>query len=212
MEHTYTFAQKITEILIKHRVIDRAEGDQLENAFKETDHDQYDDFLLQEGLIPESDLLRALSVYYQVPSTDVTGVFFEHALVTQFPKDFLLRNEMIPLEVDEESILLMVASDPGDPELVARIGDYVSYDVQFRVGLGRDIIDAIEEFYDKSLAVSQDLDAYQEQEIQDESRIDTFAADEAINTDVKELLESDVQDNELQEDLDDYQNSTRRRR
>ena len=66
-----------------------------------------------------------------------------------FPKDMLLRNAIIPLEVDE-NMMIMVASEPDDPELLFEIGEYVSYDIQFYVGLGRDICDAVKEFYDKS--------------------------------------------------------------
>src|SRR5690606_32722604 len=61
----------------------------------------------------------------------------------------LLRNEIIPLEVDG-NIMVMVASRPDNPELLFDIGKYVSYDIQFYVVVGRNIGGAVEEFYDKS--------------------------------------------------------------
>ena len=42
--------------------------------------------------------------------------------------------------------------DPGNADLPALIGQYVSYDVRFEIGLARDIQDAIKEFYDEDVA------------------------------------------------------------
>ena len=51
--------------------------------------------------------------------------------------------------------------------------NYVSYDIEFRVGIASDIIESIEEFYDKSLTDLELDDNLQfletEKEIQDEA-------------------------------------------
>jgi len=144
-----SFEAKLLTVLIKMHAINAEDALALEKAFHDSGVDQFDDFLLSEGIIDEENLLEALSQCYQVPSFDVVGYFFERHYVRMFPKDMLLRNRIIPLDVDENS-MVVVASQPDNPELLSEIGANVSYDIQFYVGIGRDICDAVEEFYDKS--------------------------------------------------------------
>src|SRR5207244_235001 len=87
---------------------------------------------LAEGIIEQEELLEALSEYYQVPSFDVIGYFFETHLLRMFPKDMLLRNEIIPMQVDE-NMLIVVAANPNNPDLLFEIGENVSYDILFHV-------------------------------------------------------------------------------
>jgi hypothetical protein len=144
-----TFEAGILRILARLGAINPEDALTLEQAYHESDIDQFDDFLLSEGIVDEEKMLEALSEYFQVPSFDVTGYFFEYHYLHMFPKDMLLRNEIIPLEVDE-NMMIMIASTPDDPDLLLEIGEYVSYDIRFFVGLGSEIIDAVEEFYDKA--------------------------------------------------------------
>lgn len=118
-------------------------------SYHESDVDQLDEFLLSEGILDQESLLEALSEYYQLPSFDVEGYFFERHLLHMFPKSLLLRNEMIPLQVDE-NMMIMIAAQPNNPDLLAEIGEYVSYDIRFYVGVARNICDAVEEYYDKA--------------------------------------------------------------
>ena len=106
---------------------------------------------MSEGIVQKSDLLETLSQYYNVPSFDVKGHFFQMNLLHSFPKNFLVRNAIVPLEVDQ-NILIMVASDPSNEELLPLIGKYVSFDIRFNVGIYQDIIDAAREYYDESPA------------------------------------------------------------
>jgi hypothetical protein len=162
VEKKELFAQELSQILCKNRVISESEAKALFRSFKNSDKETFDDFLLEEGLIEEEDLLKALGEYYKVPSVDVTGYFFDTALLQNFPKDFLLRNRVIPLEMDED-ILIVAASEPDDMDLLSGFGAYTSEDIQFRVGLARDICDAVKEFYDKSPTdLLDDQDALEE--------------------------------------------------
>lgn len=144
-----TFEEDITAILEKKNTISKKESAAMRKAFAESGADEFEEFLLDEGLLDEVDLLRALSLYYHVPSFDVNGYFFENFLLRKFPKNFLLRHGIIPLEADNESMTI-VASNPADPNLPVEIARFVSYDIYFCVGIRRDICDAIEEFYEKS--------------------------------------------------------------
>lgn len=147
------FVEAICTILQNNRVISAEDAGALKKSFANRSQITFDDFLLEEGLIEKEDLLDALSSYYQVPAMDPIGYFFDHYLVTKFPKDFLLRNLILPLEVVDDAILVVVANDPHDEELLPAIGNYVSYDIQFMVAVASDIIGSVEEFYDQSITI-----------------------------------------------------------
>jgi hypothetical protein len=137
-------------------------------AYHESDVDQFDEFLLSEGILDTENLLQALSHYYQVPSFDASGYFFERHLLLMFPKDMLMRHEIIPMQIDE-NMMIMVAAQPDNPDLLFEIGEYVSYDIRFYVGIARDVCDAIEEYYDKAdTEIDEDEDIGQEQLLRSE--------------------------------------------
>src|SRR3972149_7180123 len=91
------FAHKLSEILVKQGIFTSATSTDMTKLFKQSSKEAFDDFLLEEGLVTREALIQALSEYYETPSFDVVGYFFNHQLVTLFPKDELLRNSFIPL-------------------------------------------------------------------------------------------------------------------
>ena len=158
MDKHASFAKDLTHILLKNKVISDKEAYSLQKLFKESSKENFDDFILEEGLVSKEDLLQALSQLYKVPALDVDGYFFQTFLLHKFPKDVLHRHAFIPMDVDDD-IMTVVASEPDDPRLLPLIGEYVSYDLVFRVGIRLDITDAITEFYDKAITeVPQDID------------------------------------------------------
>jgi len=171
MDKSHTFAQDVSEILKRQKAVTPDEALALQKAFKDSEEQQFDEFLLEEGLVEEEALLKALAVYYQVPAFDVVGYFFDHNLLTKFPKDFLLREGFIPLEV-ENDILSVVAGEPNKDGFESMIRDYVSYDIVFMVGLRRDICDAVKEFYDVSpTEIDADQDLREGRELEDEAKV-----------------------------------------
>jgi hypothetical protein len=153
----HIFIDELTNILLKTGALDPEAAKGLDEAFAQSSHENFDYFLLNEGLVDKEDLLHALSIIYRVPSIDVDGIFFETFLLQKFPKDVLMRNRIIPYEQDE-NMLIVVAADPADDTLLDVIGEYVSYDIRFFVGIATDIIDAIESYYEKSLTQIPDED------------------------------------------------------
>ena len=150
MAATEGFINKLCSLLVLEEIVPVARAKELRDLFAESEHERFTQFLVEEGLLSRSVVLHVLSQLYQVPMFDVSGHFFDHFLLRQFPKDFLLRSELIPLSHDD-NILIVIAADPSNEELLSDFGNYVSYDIRFYVGLGHDIIDAVEEFYDESL-------------------------------------------------------------
>lgn len=161
------FAKQLSALLVKQQSISQVEGEHLQTEFEKSSHDWFVEFLLEEGLVEKSDILRALSTHYQVPAFDANGFFFDHMLVRDFPKDFLLRNSIIPVEIDQD-ILMIVAADPSREDLLPLLGQYTADDIEFYVGIKRDIDDAIKEYYDASL--TDDYDLVEDLESEDEER------------------------------------------
>lgn len=157
MKHE-SFVKGITDILCKRNVISKEEAAALAEAFKGSAKPYFDDFLLDEGIINKDDLLPALAEYFEVPFFDAVGYFFNHEMLHMFPKNFLWMRGIIPIERDE-NMLIMLASNPKYSNLLPDIGDHVSYDIRFRVGIRQDILNAIEEFYEQALTeVNPDFD------------------------------------------------------
>ncbi len=146
-----TLVESLTEIMRKNNVIAQDQAKAIKKVFYDRSKPSFVDFLLEEGLVSRAAILNALSEHYNVPAFDVVGHFFDHNLLRKFPKGVLLRNTIIPLQVDV-NMLIVIASEPDNPELLPKIGEHVSYNVRFLVGIEQDIIDAAREFYDLSPA------------------------------------------------------------
>ncbi len=178
-----TFVEGLIKILVKRKIIETSEAEALKKSFRDSPKPNFDEFLLDEGLVDKDDLLPALADLYQVPAFDAVGYFFNHQLVRMFPKIFLRSNGIVPIERDQ-NILIILASNPSDSELLPLIGNYVSYDIQFRVGIRQDIFNAIQEFYDQSvtgLDYDEGLDenrAAREDEIRQEREVEKLARED----------------------------------
>ncbi len=62
---------------------------------------------------------------------------FSTHLLREFPKDFLLRNAIIPVDVENHTLMLMVAAEPERSGLESSIRGFVDYDIMFYVGFTR---------------------------------------------------------------------------
>ena len=186
MDKCSSFVKELTHILLKNKVFTDKEAFNLQKLFAESSEENFDDFLLEEGMVNKKDLLQALSQLYRIQAVDVEGYFFQTFLLHKFPKDILHRYAFIPMDVDDD-IMTVVASEPDDPRLLPLIGEYVSYDIEFRVGLRLDITDAITEYYDRAITeVPQDIDSRVERLDEREFRQDELERDEDDESDISD--------------------------
>lgn len=131
---------------------------------------EFENFLLDQGIVGRAELLEALQEHYGVPAIDVMGVFFEHHLVHMFPRDVMLRHAFIPYKHDGE-VLFVIAHNPANEDLYEIIGQFVSYDIELLVGIERDICEMVKEFSDDSVTELQpDLDPTEEEMAEREAR------------------------------------------
>jgi type IV pilus assembly protein PilB len=171
---TQSFEEKLCTILVKNKVITPKESADLQKDFAGRTKENFDDFLLSEGVVQKDDLLQALSECYEVPAFDIVGHFFKRDLLLQFPKDFLVRHGIIPLERDG-NMLVIVASEPDNTDFLAEMSDYVSDDTRFFVGIRQEIIDAVDEYYEES-PFSSDGEIDPSDELHEDAKLieDTF--------------------------------------
>ena len=92
------FIHDLSAILVKKGSLTEKNALEIQQAFEESPSDSFDAFLLDEGFVDREDLLAALSTYYNVPSFEAQGYFFDEILIRDFPKDVLLRHAVIPLK------------------------------------------------------------------------------------------------------------------
>jgi type IV pilus assembly protein PilB len=173
-----TFVEKLADIFVAQALVSEKEASALRRSFKESGKEQFVDFLVEEGLMQPVHILEALSIYYEVPFIDATDTFFDKHLLRMFPKDFLLRHAVIPLEVDQDT-LFVIASEPDEVGLESALREFVSYDIELYVGIRLDISDAIKEFYDEApTEVGGDEDLRNEHELEREEKVSENSSDE----------------------------------
>lgn len=153
---------RLAEFLAEKGYIAASEVPALAKDFKGTDLYNFEQFLLEQGIVDKAQLLSALSAFYEVPSFDVMGYMFDHSRVTMFPKEVLLKHIFLPIDVDEY-IIAIVAANPHDAAIYDIVRELVPFAAEFRVGIARDIIDEIRAFYqeapdDLTLTPEQDLE------------------------------------------------------
>ncbi len=153
MTKSKTFVHHLCDSLRLHGAITAEQHKSMVEEFSDQARLDFENFLVTEGLVSRAKLLESLSYVYKVPSFDTVGYFFDHYLVTRFDKEFLGRKNIIPLSVDDDAVLIMIAAVPDDPTLAEEIMTYVSWEPTFMVGMYQDIQDAIDEYYDESLTI-----------------------------------------------------------
>ena len=156
MKRTHEYALRITGFFVKNNILSETRALDLQRALANDPHIVFDTFVLEEGFVTKPDLLKALGIYYNLPTFDAEGYFFSHFLLRMFPKDIMIKNGFIPLDIDGE-ILTVIAAPPFDYKLQEIVNRYVSYNITFLIGLYRDIVGAIEEFYDLAPTVDPEI-------------------------------------------------------
>lgn len=140
----------LINLLCDLEVIDRDDSAALHHEYERSEAIRFEDYLIDEGLVDKEDLLKVLQLYYNVPAIDVLGEIFDHNLLIKFPKDVLLRNCCLPYQQDGP-LLIIITADPSNDDLDAILGEFVSYDFQYLVGIPRHIDMMIKDFYQSEL-------------------------------------------------------------
>jgi len=189
MEKREQFAERLSAILIKNKDLSVKDAIRLREDFNNRGKDTFDYFLLTEGLVSKQGLLTALSEYFEVPAIDLTDYELTDPILSRlFPRELLLQHCCIPVEVDEDE-LLVVTADPTNEEMVAELATLVSYDIQLAVGLKQQIIDEIRDMYDGSATLEdpEDMDLRVERKVAQEEH-EKLEKDEEAPGDAEDLV------------------------
>lgn len=191
------FIDKFSEILIQQSIINPEDLLAIHRNFKSGDDLRFEDFLLKEGIVDRPDLLKALSLYYDVPAMDVIGEFFDHHDLRLIPKSVMLRHYFIPYRRENDN-LTVIAAHPEDDNLSPVIGKYLSHNLFFVVGLASDIIETIDEYYDESITYQPySLEAQlMERSQQEVHSMGQDIIQEDHNTEIPEIIEDTIDDYE----------------
>ena len=182
MRNSNKAIEGISLILVQRKLVPMTELQALMRAYKSSDDIAFEDFLLDQGLVSKTDLLQAMSEYYKVPALDVIGEFFDNYLLSLFPQNILLRYAFIPYQ-READVLTIVAAEPDNPDVLVIIGEHITHDIAFMVGLYRDIIESVNEFYDTSITYQPNhiANAHMERSAQEVHLFDVTGSEELAN-------------------------------
>lgn len=150
MKQSENVVEGLIQHLREHGIITERDAVALREGFSRYSTPYFEDFLLEEGILEKEALLAVLEEYYGVPSVDVLGEIFDHDVVTLFPKGVLLRNCALPYRHDGD-VLLVITNNPQNEDLQVILRDYVSYEIEFYVGIPSHIDMTIKEFYQDTL-------------------------------------------------------------
>jgi len=137
-------------ILATNGAIEEEDKKRLQQDFQQYDVSQFEDFLLETGMVQRYELLEALEQYYNIRAIDVLGEVFDPALIQKFPYNVLIEHYCIPYGQDGYQ-LMVITANPHNEELEAILGEYVTYDLVFLVGIPRHIRLAVQDYYQDSL-------------------------------------------------------------
>ncbi len=175
MEKNSTFVIRLSQALVKNDIMKEDEAESFVKEFKGRAKGNVVTFLLEEGLVEVEEVLRSLATIYDTPSFDVRGHFFNHELLRLFPRAFLVKHNIIPLEIDED-ILTVVMSNPEDEKALEELGNYVNYNVSVYAGIQEHILESIAEYYDEDVATLdiEELQKDKDNEEDDSDIVDYF--------------------------------------
>jgi type IV pilus assembly protein PilB len=89
-------------------------------------------YLVEQGVLSEDNLARALSIQHRLPLVDLAQVVPDPALVGLFPPELMLKGPFFPFAREEGRVQVAVA-DPGDLFLVDRLRETLGSAVDLHV-------------------------------------------------------------------------------
>ncbi len=143
---------KLGEILVKQKLIT---PEQLEKAIEaqKQENARIGEILIKLGMIKEPDMVAALGKQLSLPyATRMSGLLApqkEQGLQDLIPKDFSLRNLVLPLSRNMNSLTCAVF-DPLDLILIDNLKKMTGCEINLVIATRSDIISGIEDFYSKS--------------------------------------------------------------
>src|SRR5512145_1640496 len=163
-------ATKIGEMLLKGNIIT---SDQLRTALEtqKRTKERIGTVLVKSGFIKEPELLSFLGRQFNVPVVDLTKYEINPEVVRLLPEDMVQKNLALPINRVGAKLIVAVA-DPSNMAILDAIGFKTGYAVELVLASEKDITNAINKFFDRSLEfkdiisdLDEDLEVVREEEV-----------------------------------------------
>ncbi len=163
-------ATKIGEMLLKGNIIS---PDQLRTALEtqKRTKERIGTVLVKSGFIKEPELLAFLGRQFNVPVVDLAKYEINPEVVRLIPEDMVQKNLALPINRVGAKLIVAVA-DPSNMGILDAIGFKTGYAVELVLASEKDITNAINKFFDRSLEfkdiisdLDEDLEVVREEEV-----------------------------------------------
>ncbi len=163
-------ATKIGEMLLKGNIIS---SDQLRTALEtqKRTKERIGTVLVKSGYIKEPELLSFLGRQFNVPVVDLAKYEVNPEVVRLLPEDMVQKNLALPINRVGAKLIVAVA-DPSNMAILDAIGFKTGYAVELVLASEKDITNAINKFFDRSLEfkdivadLDEDLEVVREEEV-----------------------------------------------
>lgn len=133
--------RRFGEILVDENLINQTQiNEALE--LQRGSGDSLGNILLDLGYITESDIVKALSIQYQIPFIRPSNYDLDRKLIESFDGPFLHRNTILPLD-KIGNLLLVVATDVPSKTVLGQLQKVSKCDIAFYLGSGTEVKQAL---------------------------------------------------------------------
>ena len=163
-------ATKIGEMLLKGNIIT---SEQLRTALEtqKRTKERIGTVLVKSGYIKEPELLSFLGRQFNVPVVDLAKYEINGEVVRLLPEDMVQKNLALPINRVGAKLIVAVA-DPSNMAILDAIGFKTGYAVELVLASEKDITNAINKFFDRSMEfkdiisdLDEDLEVVREEEV-----------------------------------------------
>jgi len=148
--------KKLGELLIEKGLITAEELKELLSV-QQKEGGRLGDLLVKQGYIRTEELLTILSSQYNVPVVDLKKNEVQPQALALVPEEIARKSAIIPLEIDEDSLLLAMAF-PDDVRTLRDISTRTGKRVQVVIASMNDINNAIDLYYRASKEIQHNLE------------------------------------------------------
>ena len=138
-------------IFIEMNLLDQ---DQVALSLKRADAKKmrFGDFVVQEGLVSEVDLARALARQHEVEYRDLTGFVVSPEALKILPEKVVRRFLILPIEIKDGSLVLAV-NNPIDVEMLDLVGRVLKMPIKLNISPRPQLLEVIDGAFDGKTAV-----------------------------------------------------------
>ncbi len=103
--------------------------------------------LIQLGYLKETDLVKVIADQLGIEALDLSGLEFNDNSLGKVPQELVKSLGVIPISCDDDELTVCVV-DPLQKKLREKLENATDCDIKFTIASEKEIMDAIEKYYD----------------------------------------------------------------